>query len=159
MDVHLFFSIGHPGARLECVCSAGGLLADLLLAKAGCSCVAFDYSLGESSHQTLLILLSLEEHISLLHLHGLLFDLLPVLLILQQLLDGGGLLPSASDPSIPFRWYAAFPVLVFCGIGCYHHPLGTDRPSRPSLLFRDDVIFVSKRICTNMLTDYSKRPP
>lgn len=82
----LLLGIRHPGSWLERVPSAGGLLADLLLAEAGGGGVALGQGLCRSCHQTLLVLFSLQEQIFLLGLLGLHLDLLPVGLVLQQLL-------------------------------------------------------------------------
>lgn len=41
----LFLGIRYPGARLERASSAGGIFADLLLAKAGGGCMALGLSL------------------------------------------------------------------------------------------------------------------
>lgn len=82
----LFLWSGHPWARLEHVCSAGGVLAELLLAEAGGRCVASGLSPCTSCHQAFLILLSPYGLIFLLHLICPELDLLSVGLILQQLL-------------------------------------------------------------------------
>lgn len=82
----LLLGIRHPGSGLERVPSAGGLLADLLLAEAGGGGVALGQSLCRSCHQTLSVLFSLQGEIFVLGLPGLHFDLLPVRLVLQQLL-------------------------------------------------------------------------
>lgn len=82
----LLLGIRHPGSGLERVPSAGGLLADLLLAEAGGGGVARGQSLCRSCHQTLSVLFSLQGEIFVLGLPGLHFDLLPVRLVLQQLL-------------------------------------------------------------------------
>uniref|UniRef100_G3NVR7 Uncharacterized protein n=1 Tax=Gasterosteus aculeatus TaxID=69293 RepID=G3NVR7_GASAC len=78
--------LGQPGSRLEHVCSAGGVFADLLLAKAGGGRVALRHSLRGTRHQTFLVLLSLQGQIFLIHFPGPQFDVLPVQLVLQQLL-------------------------------------------------------------------------
>lgn len=84
--LRLLLGIRHPGSRLECVSSAGGVLADLLLAEAWGGCVALGQSLYRSCHQTFLVLLSLQGKIFVLYLLGLQFDLLLVRLVLQKLL-------------------------------------------------------------------------
>lgn len=55
----LFLGTRHPGARLERVCSAGGVFADLFLAEAGGRCMALGQSPCRSCYQTFLILLGL----------------------------------------------------------------------------------------------------
>lgn len=55
----LFLGVGHPGARLECVSSGGGFLAELLFAEAGAGCVALGQSLCRSGHQAFPVLLGL----------------------------------------------------------------------------------------------------
>lgn len=86
LGVCLLLGIRHPGSWLERVPSAGGFLADLLLAEAGGGGVALGQSLCRSCHQTLLVLFGLQGQIFVLGLLGLHFDLLPVRLVLQQLL-------------------------------------------------------------------------